>query len=292
MFHVNFFFSQPTVAASNLKETTSVKCLEDGRFYRNPNRNATKIWSLYECSKYFLCLDGEVFEFKCSAGLLFDVTRQICDFKANVENCDLTTEVKIPKPLLNKANCADTSQLGCADGTCLPSEYFCDGSNDCADGSDEGYCDPKNDPNAADICDPINCQLPDCFCSKDATRIPGNLEPIETPQMIILTFDDAVNLENWRLYDEVIFTKNRKNPNGCAIRGTFFVSHQYTDYQKVQQLWSDGHEISIHSITHRGPEDWWKMNATIEDYFDEFVGQANIINKFGNVRMEDIQGKL
>lgn len=32
-----------------------------------------------------------MFEFKCSVGLLFDVLRQICDFKANVDNCDVTS---------------------------------------------------------------------------------------------------------------------------------------------------------------------------------------------------------
>ena len=51
-----------------------------------------------------------------------------------------------------------------------------------------------------------------------------------------------------------------------------------------------GHEIAVHSITHRGPEEWWGKNATIEDWFDEMVGQANIINRFGGVDMEDIRG--
>ena len=46
----------------------------------------------------------------------------------------------------------------------------------------------------------------------------------------------------------------------------------------------------MHSITHRGPEEWWGKNATIEDWFDEMVGQANIINRFGGVDMEDIRG--
>lgn len=41
---------------------------------------------------------------------------------------------------------------------------------------------------------------------------------------------------------------------------------------------------------HRGPEEWWSRNATIEDWFDEMVGQANIVNKFANVRMEDLRG--
>lgn len=68
----------------------SVKCLDGAKFYRNPDRPTNKIWTNSECSKYYLCLDGEVFEFKCSVGLLFDVSRQICDFKQNVDNCDVT----------------------------------------------------------------------------------------------------------------------------------------------------------------------------------------------------------
>ena len=54
---------------------------------------------------------------------------------------------------------------------------------------------------------------------------------------------------------------------------------QYTNYAMVQKLWNQGHEISVHSISHRGPEEWWGQNATIEDWFDEMVGQANIINR-------------
>ena len=40
----------------------------------------------------------------------------------------------------------------------------------------------------------------------------------------------------------------------------------------------------------RNPESWWDRNATIEDWFDEMVGQANIINRFGGVKMEDLRG--
>lgn len=88
-----FFFLFSVVGASNLVKRSlkdSIACLEDSKFYRNPDRPTHKMWTNSECSKYYLCLDGEVFEFKCSVGLLFDVMRQICDFKQNVENCEVT----------------------------------------------------------------------------------------------------------------------------------------------------------------------------------------------------------
>lgn len=81
------------------------------------------------------------------------------------------TEVIVPKPLLHAADCEDKDYLGCADGTCYPEDYFCDGSVDCVDGSDEGWCDVNNDPNAASVCNPKTCQLPDCFCSKDGILV-------------------------------------------------------------------------------------------------------------------------
>ena len=44
-------------------------------------------------------------------------------------------------------------------------------------------------------------------------------------------------------------------------------------------------------LRHRKPEDWWTNNATIEDWFDEMVGQANIINRYAGISMEDMWGK-
>ena len=74
------------------------------------------------------------------------------------------------------------------------------------------------------------------------------LTPKQIPQIIMITFDDAVNDVNWHIYEE-IFTADRKNPNGCPIRATFYVSHEWTDYGQVQTLYSRGHEIASHSIT-------------------------------------------
>lgn len=56
--------------------------------FQNPFRR-------FDWSMTFVSLDNEVFEFKCSQGLLFDVSRQICDFKANVDNCDVTSGTRL-----------------------------------------------------------------------------------------------------------------------------------------------------------------------------------------------------
>lgn len=57
--------------------------------------------------------------------------------------------------------------------------------------------------------DYANCSLPDCFCSVDGTLVPGGLDPKDVPQLIYITFDDAINDENWKLYQ--VCAKKYKN---------------------------------------------------------------------------------
>ena len=56
-----------------------VRCIENGKFYRNPNTHKELAFRKKECAEYYLCIEGEVFPFKCSTGLTFDIKRQICD---------------------------------------------------------------------------------------------------------------------------------------------------------------------------------------------------------------------
>lgn len=65
----------------------------------------------------------------------------------------------------------------------------------------------------------------------------GGLNPNDVPQMVTITFDDAVNDENWKLYTDKLFPASAKNPNGCPIHATFFVSHEYTNYAMVSRDW-------------------------------------------------------
>lgn len=76
----------------------------------------------------------------------------------------------------------------------------------------------------------------------------GGIPVVQTPQIVLLTFDDAVNDLNNPLYSD-LFENGRKNPNGCPISATFYVSHEWTDYSQVQNLYADGHEMASHTVS-------------------------------------------
>lgn len=122
----------------------------------------------------------------------------------------------------------------------------------------------------ASKCDVNKCRLPDCNCG--GTAIPGNLKAEQVPQIVTITFDDAINDLNWEIYEE-IFNNGRKNPNGCSPLGTFYVSHEWTDYGQVQTLYSRGHEIASHGITHSFGEKFSK-----NQWLKEMQGQREILH--------------
>jgi len=182
---------------------------------------------------------------RCPAGLAFDITRQTCDWKAKVDNCDRLSKPRrvLPNLKTDEPVCPD-GELQCGNGECIDKKLFCDERNDCSDGSDENACTVDQDPNRAPDCDLSQCQLPDCFCSPDGTRVPGNIDPAQVPQMITITFNGAVNSDNIDLFQQ-IFNGERQNPNGCSLKGSFYVSHKYTNYSAVQELHRRGHEIGV-----------------------------------------------
>ena len=103
-------------------------------------------------------------------------------------------------------------------------------------------------------CNERRCRLPDCMCGKSTLEDFTNGEKSKKkklPQLVVLTFDDSVNDLNRILYEELFDRKNRVNPNGCPILATFYISHEWTDYAQVQNLYADGHEVASHSISHR-----------------------------------------
>lgn len=104
-------------------------------------------------------------------------------------------------------------------------------------------------PNKKGMTDPT-CQLPDCWCSEDGRRFPSNLSFTSRPQFVVLTFDDPVDLRAHRMHRKLFHDgKPLLNKNGCPMRGTFFVSHEWTRYDLVEWLYLNGHEIASNSIT-------------------------------------------
>jgi hypothetical protein len=134
-------------------------------------------------------------------------------------------------------------------------------------------------------CDPDKCLLPSCKCSN--TQIPGGLKKEETPQFVILTFDDAVNPLNIIDYRKALY--NRKNPNSCPVAATFFVAHEYCDYSMVHELHANGQEIALHSISHEPMTTYWK-NASLATLQQEFTDERTLISNFAKIPEEDIKG--
>ncbi|KAJ8726290.1 hypothetical protein PYW07_000988 [Mythimna separata] len=235
------------------------------------------------------CTRSGLKQITCPSGLAFDLDKQTCDWKGKVANCDKLERPRKVLPLLktDEPICPE-GKLACGSGDCIEKELFCNGKPDCKDESDENACTVDVDPNRAPDCDPNQCALPDCFCSADGTRIPGGIEVNQVPQMITITFNGAVNVDNIDLYEQ-IFNGNRHNPNGCQIRGTFFVSHKYTNYAAVQELHRKGHEISVFSITHKDDPNYWS-SGSYDDWLAEMAGARLIVERFANITDSSIIG--
>jgi hypothetical protein len=43
------------------------------------------------------------------------------------------------------------------------------------------------------------------------------------------------------IFELSLMQEERLNPNGCQAKGTFFVSHKYTNYSAVQELHRQSH---------------------------------------------------
>jgi len=134
----------------------------------------------------------------------------------------------------------------------------------------------------ATACDPSCCRLPACSCGgKD---IPGGLRPDETPQFVLMTWDDAVNDLNREFFKD-LHAPSRVNPNGCPIKSTFYISHEWSDYSQIQDLYADGHEIASHTISHKEGS---RFDET--QWAEEVIGEAELLVNFAGVDPRDIKG--
>ena len=147
------------------------------------------------------------------------------------------------------------------------------------DGSISG---PTSSSDAAGYsCDTSACKLPKCNCASASP--PGGLSPVraflkslalsccpassfllkeassglnhyrlltsccqsDVPQFIVYTADDAI--QSYTLDSVNQFLAQRKNPNGCPPRITYYVSLNYTNYTLVTDWFVAGNEIADHT---------------------------------------------
>ncbi|XP_030388321.1 uncharacterized protein LOC115634611 [Scaptodrosophila lebanonensis] len=140
----------------------------------------------------------------------------------------------------------------------------------------------------AELCTEAKCKLPDCRCSGvvlPKQKFKGKEQ--EIPQIVTVTFDDAVNAVNYAQY-ELLF-EGLVNPDNCSAAATFFLSHEYTDYVRVNALYNEGHEIALHSVTHGDGTDYWR-EANVSTIEQEFGDQLTILEAFAKVDPKSVHG--
>ncbi|GIY62380.1 nodB homology domain-containing protein [Caerostris darwini] len=138
-----------------------------------------------------------------------------------------------------------------------------------------------SDEDIKPACDNSNCKLPNCSCFGDQPSIP--LE--HRPQFIMLTFDDAITVANIETYRKIAkqgrFKKN--------VRMTFFVCHEYNDYTLTNELYKEGHEIAVHTISHESNTDLWRTGSESR-WKQETVGMRAMLTKFAGLPDKELAG--
>ncbi|KAJ3052809.1 hypothetical protein HK097_005629, partial [Rhizophlyctis rosea] len=129
------------------------------------------------------------------------------------------------------------------------------------------------DPLATYKCDPNTCKLPSCHCASKKA-------PVSNPPMfLIVTHDDAIQEATWG--PATSFIGNRKNPNGCSVGTTFFVSTLYSDPSLLTRWYAMGQEVADHTVTHATP-----FTGT----YPEIEGSRYWINSLGGIPRGQIKG--
>jgi hypothetical protein len=67
----------------------------------------------------------------------------------------------------------------------------------------------------------------------------------DVPQFIVFTADDAV--QSYTIGAVNQFLAQRKNPNGCQPKMTYYTSLSYTNYTLVTDWYVAGNEIADHT---------------------------------------------
>lgn len=125
-----------------------------------------------------------------------------------------------------------------------------------------------------------------CACSGS---VPDAVPLADRPQIVYLTFDDALTRLFHTDYFNGLFNGTFQNPNNCSITSTFFLTHRSNDYTLVHKYRAQGHEMASHSITHQTGTDYW-TGLDPAGWADEIVGMKSMISTYATMPEEEIIG--
>ncbi|XP_033744063.1 uncharacterized protein LOC117329940 [Pecten maximus] len=120
----------------------------------------------------------------------------------------------------------------------------------------------------------VNCELPECYCS----TFEHKMNRRDIPQIVYFGFDDGQTADAARHYRR-LFRPERRNPNGCPIAASLFVTDKYTDYSVLADMYRRGFEVAVHSITHNDLLTGADVKREAEGERDKIVTLAGIPKK-------------
>jgi peptidoglycan/xylan/chitin deacetylase (PgdA/CDA1 family) len=94
---------------------------------------------------------------------------------------------------------------------------------------------------------------------------------------VVFTADDA--LQQYTIESVNQFLANRKNPNGCPVKMSFYVSTNFTNFTAVTDWYVAGNEIADHTMTHVGSPPPEEIN-----------GNLLALNAFSGIPLSAIKG--
>ena len=104
--------------------------------------------------------------------------------------------------------------------------------------------------------------------------------------IVYFSFDDAVHLQYYKIYESLFIDRRRTNPNLSPYRMTMFVSHEYTDYHLLSLLHNLGHEAACHTVNHINLPELKRKRKMKKEVGD----QVKNINKLAGVPSGEIRG--
>jgi len=117
-----------------------------------------------------------------------------------------------------------------------------------------------------------------------STSPPGGFDPADTPQIVLLTFDDSVTTASVELVQQVL--TNHFNPNGDAIKATFFVALNVGyDFYAIRQLYDAGHEVALHTMSHQTG-----TNSSLARWRQEIAGEKRTLASLSGIPPDDLNG--